>query len=87
MTQVNRGLSLGEGCPRFVLKVRSSVFLGFLLSNALFRCISSPGEELPIKTSVFHSKTYSLLGTPCFNCLCATMPNVLRGLLRSASEL
>ena len=56
---VIRGPSLGEGCPIFVLKVGSSVFLGFLLSKRYFDAFPARGK-LPIK-SVFHSKTYALL--------------------------
>ena len=54
-----RGLSLGEGCPRFVLKVRLSIFLGFLLSKRYFDAFTARGK-LPIN-SVFHSKACSLL--------------------------
>ena len=56
---VHRGLPLGEGCPRFVLKVRSSIFLGFLLPKRYFDAFLARGK-LPIKR-VFHSKTDSLL--------------------------
>ena len=54
-----RGLSLGEGSPTFMLKVKSSVSLAFPLSKCHFDAFPARGK-LPMK-SVFHSKMYSLL--------------------------
>jgi hypothetical protein len=56
---VSRGLSLREGSPEFILKVKSSVFKAESLSKCHFDAFPARGK-LPTK-SVFHSKMDSLL--------------------------
>ena len=57
----SRGLSLREGSPEFMLKVKSSVFKAESLSKCHLHFDAFPARgKLPTK-SVFHSKMDSLL--------------------------